>query len=324
MVSHKIFKRVLAEYFRYILTIEGGCGNECCFDIPGNTIWFNLLYLDDYFDKSYIPSITYKYFTKIDPVIKREILERFPHLKPYFKENLWFQIKDPTTSTLTSDSITSVLTSDPITSILTSDPITSNLTSNSSKSMASRYKSGNTFNTECFEPSTSGYRSPGTQSLQNSPVGSRSNSPIPTNIQENNQINQRKNLSAQRSNSVNSTESEESVIEQRRRYNFRKKPRKKTCNLKKTTKPKRKYNKRLKLYTYMNELPENLHHLKPHESNLILQSIDGRQINDLNVPLPICKTIFKQCRTVNPVTKRYTSYEDDGSENIPFNIHLRY
>lgn len=294
MVSHKIFKRVLAEYFRYILTIEGSCGNECCLYLPDNTIWFDLLHLDDFFHKSDIPSISYKYFKKIDPDIKRNILERFPHLKPYFKEHLWFQKKNPTTSynikSLTSNSL-----------------------------IASSFESGNA-SPEYHTPSTSGYKSPITQSLQNSPIGSRANSPI--NMQENNPVHQRKNV--HRSNSVNSIQSEENVIEQPRRYNFRQKSRKKTHTVKKTTYPKRKCNKRLKLYTYLNDLPDNLPPLKPHESNLILQSIHGRPITDLNVPLPICKTIFKQCRTKNPVTKRYTFYENDGSENRPFNINLRY
>lgn len=290
MVSHKVFKRVLGEYFRYILTAEGSCGNECCFDLPFNSVWFNLIDLDDYFDESDIPHLYHKYFTKIDPDIKRNVLERFPHLEPYFKENLWFQRKEPSTITLTRN--------------------VSKSTSNASKSS---FKSGKS-NHEYTNPSTSGYKS---SDSQNSPIGSRANSPTPT--QENRPI---KNLSLLRNNSVNSTENEVIVIQEPNRYNFRQRPRKNIC--KNIGQPKRKYNKRLKLYSYLNELPDNLPPLKPHESNLILQSIDGRQITDLNIPLPICKSIFKQCRTVNPITKRYTAYVDDGSEHVPLNIHLKY
>lgn len=142
MVSHKIFKRVLVEYFRYILIIEGSCGNECCLYLPDNTIWFNLLHLDNYFHESDIPSISCKYFKKIDPDIKSNILERFPHLKPYFKEHLWFKKKDPTYNIKSS-------------------------TSNSS--MASSFQSGKS-SPEYHKPSTLGYKSPVTQSLQNSPI----------------------------------------------------------------------------------------------------------------------------------------------------------
>lgn len=297
MVSHKVFRRVLKEYFRYILTIEKGCGNECCFNLPFDSIWFNLIYLGDYFDESDINVISHKYFRKIDPDIKRDILARFQNLEPYFKENLWFQKNEPSAPTFTY---------------------------NFSKSKPSRSGKPYDFTHRYSKPSTSGYKSPGMQSPQNSPIGSRENSPIPTSIQENNSINHRKKLSLQRHNSVNSTENEVHVIEQPKRNNFRQKTRKKTGNFRNTTQPKRKYNKRLQTHPYLNELPENLPPLKQHESNLILQSIDGRQITDLNVPLPICKTVFKQCRKKNPVTKRYTVFEDDGSENVPFNIYLKY
>lgn len=292
MVSHKIFRRVLKEYFRYVLTLEKGCGNECCFNLPFDSIWFNLIYLDDYFDATDIPVISHLYFRKIDPNIKRDILARFQNLEPYFKESLWFQKKEPETPTFTY---------------------------NFSKSKASRSGKPYDFSHRYSKPSTSGYNSPKTQSNQSSPMGSRENSPTPTNS-----IHHRKNLSLQRHNSVNSTENEVHVIQQPRQYNFRQKTRRKTGHSRNTTQPKRKYNKRLQTHPYLNELPENIPPLKPHESNLILQSTDGRQITDLNVPLPICKTVFKQCRRKNPVTKRYTAFEDDGSENVPFNIYLRY
>lgn len=292
MVSHKIFRRVLKEYFRYVLTLEKGCGNECCYPLSSDSIWFNLIQLHKYFNERDIPLISYTYFRKIDPNIKRDILARFQNLEPYFEESLWFQRNEPETPTFTY---------------------------NFSKSKASRSGKPYDFSHRYSKPSTSGYNSPGTQSHQSSPIGSRENSPTPTNL-----THHRKNLSLQRHNSVNSTENEEHVIQQPKRYNFRQKKRKKTGHSRNTTQSKRKYNKRLQTHPYLNELPENIPPLKPHESNLILQSIDGRQITDLNVPLPICKTVFKQCRKKNPVTKRYTTFEDDGSENVPFNIYLRY
>lgn len=295
MVSHKIFKRVLKEYFRYILMIEKECGNECCVDIPFDSIWFNLEYLHDYFDESEISEICYKYFRKIDPVIQKEILQNFPNLEPYFNENLWFQKNEPTT---------------PIS--ISHFP---KWTSKSSKLSVSNYN--------YFEPSASGYSSPESNSSQNSPVGSRESSPVPTNRQEKNSTRKIKRVLVQQNHSVNSTDSEEEhVIKKPRRYNFRQKPRKRNFNFQKRTLPKRKYNKRLKLHAYLNELPNNFTPLQPHESNLILKSDDGRQITDLNLPLPICKNIQKQCRKKNPITKRFSALEDDGSENVPLNMYL--
>lgn len=293
MVSHKIFKRVLKEYFRYILDIEKGCGNECCFNLPFDTIWFNLIYLEDYFDASDIPRISARYFRKIDPDIKSKILGKFKNLEPYFNENLWFQKKEPTTP-----------------SFINHYPRWENISLQPSTS-----------NHKNLKPSTSGYNSPESYSSQNSPVGSRENSPVPTNRQEKNLMRKRKRISVEQSNSVNSTDNEEEhVIQKPKRYNFRQKPRKR--NFQKTTQPKRKYNKRLKLHAYLNELPNYFTPLQPHESNLILKSDDERQITDLNLPLPICKTIRKQCRKKNPITKRFTALEDDGSENVPLDMYL--
>lgn len=375
MVSHKIFKRVLKEYFRYILIIEKDCGYECCIHIPSDSIWFNLANLHDYFQDFEISYICYKYFRKIDPNIQRDILQQFPKLEPYFDESLWFQKNEPPspislrhfpiwTSKSSKLSVTNLDHSEPSSSDASTEiysyqnspigsrensPIRttkkrklSNQQINSTskrKKVSIANKSSSAFNDDYLhQPSTSGYRPPVIYSFQNSPTGSRENSPIPisipennltttkrkrSSVQTNNATNKRKKLSIQQHDSVNETENEVHVIKQPRRYNFRQKAKKAISHPQKTAQPKRKYKKRAKGYAHLNELPPDSPPLRPHESNLILQSIDGTPITDLNIPLPVCKKIRTQCLNINPITKRYTAYEDDDSENIPLNIYLK-
>lgn len=319
MQIENIFLKVLTQYFLEVLKVERKNSNSGTFHIPIDNVFFYLNDLEYYFKESELLRICEQYFTKINKKIKNKVLKKYPNLECYFQEHFW---KKPKKYSLKkTNAYYSRILTDPnqlIFSETLQNPI----------------------------QTTSGYRSPETQTNQNSPDGSRCNSPLPEenvdifrNLQnepfesragspipnnERNSFNNERNIS-----------NDERICSRENKNRFRKKSNssKQLYNLRQTqnfttrqnnVQTKRKYCKRLKLYPYMNQLPDTLPFLKPNESTLLLQAIDGSDIDDLNVPLPICKTIFKQCRKVNPVTKRYTPYEDDGSENIPFHITLKY
>lgn len=346
MQIENIFLKVLTQYFLEVLKVERKNTNSGTFHIPIDNVFFYLNDLEYYFKESELLRICEQYFTKINKKIKNKVLKKYPNLECYFKEHFW---KNPKKYSLkTTNAHYSRILTDPnqlIFSETLQNPI----------------------------QTTSGYRSSETKSNQNSPDGSRCNSPLPEenvdifrNLQnepfesragspipkDNILFNDERNTSNDERNSFNdvrnsfndvrntsnderNTSNDERICSRENKNRFRKKSKssKQLYNLRQTqnfttrqnnVQTKRKYCKRLKLYPYMNQLPDTLPFLKPNESTLLLQAINGSDIDDLNVPLPICKTIFKQCRKVNPVTKRYTPYEDDGSENIPFHITLKY
>lgn len=314
MQIENIFLKVLTQYFIEVLKEEKENSNFGNYHIPTDNLFFYLNDLEIYFKESELLRICNQYFKKINKKIKNRVLLEYPHLKGYFKEHFW---KNPIEYSLTTTK-THYSQNLPLT-----EPHQLEFSENSQNSKAT----------------TSGYRSPGTQSYHGSPVESRCNSPLPEEncdfsrqnapvesragspIPEDNILfnNDQRNDHETESRTQNSSSKQP-------RYNLRQRRQNKniTTTAQNNGQSKRKYRKRLKLYSYLNQLPDGLPSLKPNESILLLKSIDGSDLHDLNVPLPICKTIFKQCRKINPVTKRYSAYEEDGSENIPFHITLKY
>lgn len=333
MAGKKYFKRVLAQYLKYILQREKGFKNKYAIDF-GDLIWYNTEGLDSYFNDAEIPRILNRYFVKIDPKMKSDIVKRYPDLKKYFNEDLWHSETDnlsavdyskPSTSGYRSPGTQSIQNS-PIRNSKTVPPliITRHFVrkGKNNDTLVAKYYVRRKKNTPGSSPersispvrsrSNSPERSP-VRSLSNSPerspVQSRSNSPESSPVQSRSNSRERSPIQS-RSNSP-------------KRSTVKKQLRKKKKS-RRVQQPKRKYRKRLKLYPYLNELPDDVPSLKPNESVLLLQSLDGQDLNNLNLPLPICKTIRKQCRTYNPNTKRFNAYEDDGSDNIPLHLSLKY
>lgn len=319
MQCENIFLKVLTQYFLEVLNVERENSKINNYHIPMDNIFFYLNDLDFYFKESELLRICDQYFTKINKKIKNKVLQKHPNLKIYFKEHFWKKPKPYSLKTTNTHYLPNLPLTD------TNQVIFSETLHNP-------------------QPSTSGYRSPGTQSYQNSPVGSRCNSPLPeeNTFSKNFQyapVESRAGSPAPEDNipfdqgilsSVNCSITHENKSRKQNnaskqsRYNLRQERRTKNFTRQNKVPYKRICRKRLKLFPYLNQLPDKLPSLKPNESILLLQARDGSNLDDLNVPLPICKTIFKQCRKINPVTKRYSAYEEDGSENIPLHITLKY
>lgn len=307
MELENIFLKVLTQYFIQVLNEEKENSNFGNYHIPKDNLFFYLNNLEYYFKESELSRICNQYFTKINNKIKNKVLKKYPKLKNYFKEHFWKKPKTYILKTTKAHNSQNVPLNDPNQLIFSE-------------------------NMQNTRPTTSGYRSPGTQSYQNSPVSSRCNSPLP---EEN--IDFSRNLQNVESRAGSPILEDYIPFNDQRNYLREHKTKfRKQCNSskqqrlkqkKKVTiqnKAQRKYNKRIKTYPYLNQLPDILPSLKPSQATLLLQAKDGSELYDLNVPLPICKTVFKQCREKNPVTKRYSAFEDDGSENIPFHITLKY
>lgn len=308
-----IFLKVLTQYFIEVLNEEKENSNFGNYHIPKDNLFFYLNDLEYYFKESELLRICNQYFTKINLKIKNKVLKKYPKLKVYFKEHFWKKPKTYILKTTKAHNLQTLHFNNPNQLIFSE-------------------------NMHNSKPTTSGYRSPGTQSCQNLPISSRCNSPLSEEnidfsrilqnvpvesragspiLEDNIPFNDQRNYS--REHKTRSRKQRCSSKEQL--YNLRKK---KTFTIQNNAQPKRKYNKRIKTYPYLNQLPDILPSLKPNEATLLLKAKDESELYDLNVPLPICKTVFRQCRGKNPVTKRYSAIEDDGSENIPFHITLKY
>ena len=95
MKRPKMFKNVLAEYFKYFLIRERNLKpNDINIPPERSSTWFNLKSLHRFFDREDMKRIIDRYFRQIDERMKMTILKKYKHLEPYFNEKLWY-MNDP-------------------------------------------------------------------------------------------------------------------------------------------------------------------------------------------------------------------------------------